>query len=130
MKCNSASFDQSVIYINIINRTKNAFPGWTSAFKVNSIVTMTLDTEKGELTLFNSEQVSLGTYKNEDFKNGVFYPACSVLFKESKVSISKLTPVGVPNSTLQTTQKFNSMNQPQQQQFNQKEKEKEAENVL
>ena len=92
MKCNSASFDQSVIYINIINRTKNAFPGWTSLFKENSIVTMTLDTEKGELTLFSSEQVSLGTYKNEDFKNGVFYPACSVYYSASKVSIMQLAP--------------------------------------
>ena len=88
MKCNSASFDQSVIvYINIINRTENAFPGWTSVFEIGKPVTMTLDTEKGELTLFSSEQVSLGTYKNEDFKNGVFYPACTVYLKESKVSI-------------------------------------------
>ena len=53
---------------------------------------MTLDTEKGELTLFSSEQVSLGTYKNEDFKNGVFYPACSVYYKASKVSIMQLAP--------------------------------------
>ena len=52
---------------------------------------MTLDTEKGELTLFNSEQVSLGTYKNEDFKNGVFYPACTVYDLASKVSMMKLT---------------------------------------
>ena len=130
LKCNSASFDQRFIYINIINRIKNAFPGWTSAFEIGKPVTMTLDTEKGELTLFNSEQVSLGTYRNDDFKIGVFYPACTVFLKKSKVSISKLTPTDVPVSTLQTTQQLQTIIQPQQQQFKLNEKEQEAENVL
>ena len=65
---------------------------------------MTLDTEKGELTLFDQQQVSLGTYRNDDFKIGVFYPACSLYYKESKVSMMKLTPNGVPVSTLQMTE--------------------------
>ena len=54
---------------------------------------MTLDTEKGELTLFDQQQVSLGTYQNDDFKNGIFYPACSVCYRDSKVSMMKLTRI-------------------------------------
>ena len=42
------------MYINI-NRKKNAFPGWTSKFEEKAKVTMTLDTEKGELTIFDSQ---------------------------------------------------------------------------
>ena len=34
---------------------ENAFPGWTSLLKENKPVTMTLDTEKGELTIFDPE---------------------------------------------------------------------------
>ena len=87
-----------------MHRIDKAFSGWTSLFIANKPVTMTLDTEKGELTLFDQQQVSLGTYRNDQLKNGVFYPACAAFYSDTKVSIMKLTPTGVPISTFQTTQ--------------------------